>query len=167
MFRSTTLALLFLLVSAPVLADEKEIAGSDNGDVEIPASVNIYSHFFRDALKGADVVAYHSLEPGQKAVKGSPDITYDWAYVTWRFATEENRDLFAADPEKYIPAYGGHCAYAMSRGFEAPPRPDSWTIIDSKLYLNNNQKSFEIWERDTEGNIDKANQNWVEINSGD
>ena len=167
MFRSTTLAIFLLSVSSLALADNNEINESMHDAVEIPASVNIYSHFFRDALKGADVVAYHSLQSGDKAVKGSPDITYEWAYVTWRFASEENRELFAADPEKYIPAYGGHCAYAMSRGFEAPPRPDSWTIIDGRLYLNNNQKSFEIWERDTEGNIDKADLNWVEINSGE
>lgn len=44
---------------------------------------------------------------------------------------------------------------------------DSGTIIDGKLYLNNNQKSFEIWERDTERNINKADQYWVEIISED
>ncbi|WP_066959527.1 YHS domain-containing (seleno)protein [Microbulbifer sp. Q7] len=165
MFRSTTLAIFLLFASSLALADNNEIAESLHDAVEIPASINIYSHFFRDALKGADVVAYFSLAPGEKAVKGSPDITYEWGEVTWRFASEENRKLFAAHPEKYIPAYGGHCSYAMARGFEAPPRPDSWVIIDGRLYLNNNKKSFEIWERDVEVNIGKADENWIAINS--
>lgn len=171
MFQRTALAVLFLFSSLFVLADDTQVAIESTTETlvvastAVPADKNIYSHFFRDALKGADVVAYYSLKPGDKSVKGSSDIIYDWADVTWRFASEENRDLFVASPEKYVPAYGGHCSFAMSKGFEAPPRPDSWIIIEGKLYLNNNDKSFELWERDAKGNIDKADHHWVEINA--
>ncbi|MCA0900280.1 MULTISPECIES: YHS domain-containing (seleno)protein [Microbulbifer] len=167
MLLRTALAALLGFISTFALAEDSQPQASPVQSAAISADKNVYSHFFRDALKGADVVAYYSLKPGEKAVKGSASITYDWGDVTWRFATRENRNLFAADPAKYVPAYGGHCAYAMSKGFEAPPRPDSWVIIDGKLYLNNNAKSFEIWERDTGGNISKANENWVEINSAE
>ncbi|GMG86187.1 YHS domain-containing (seleno)protein [Biformimicrobium ophioploci] len=167
MFQRTAIAVLLLIACQSTLANDANAVTDSGETVAIPADANVYSHLFRDALKGADVVAYYSLKPGEKSVKGSSKITYDWADVTWRFASEENRDLFAADPEKFVPAYGGHCAYAMSRGFEAPPRPDSWKIVDDRLYLNNNDKSLEIWERDMVGNIEEADQNWVEMNSAD
>lgn len=153
-------------ISAPAITETTTL-NTDSQQAEalsaIPADTNIYSHFFRGAVKGADVVAYYSLAAGEKSVKGSSKITHEWGGTKWRFSTEENRDLFAANPEKYVPAYGGHCAFAMSKGFEASPRPNSWKIIDGKLYLNNNEKSFEIWDRDPAGNVIKANQNWIEI----
>ncbi len=123
----------------------------------------IYSHPHRDAIKGADVVAYYELEPGAKAVKGLKEITYEYGGATWRFATEENRQKFIEDPEKYIPAYGGYCAFAVAKGFLAPPRPNSWAIIDGKLYLNNNGTSHRIWEKSLEKHLARGDSNWPRV----
>ncbi|GAB2190791.1 YHS domain-containing (seleno)protein [Sessilibacter sp. MAH1] len=122
-----------------------------------------YSHKTRGALKGADVVAYYDLQPGDPAIIGTDDITYDWGGVTWHFANEVNRNKFILEPEKYVPQYGGYCAFAVAKGFTAPPRPDSWTIVDGKLYLNNNPTSDKIWQRDRGESIQKGDANWVEI----
>ena len=60
-----------------------------------------------NAIDGYDPVAWHLLgEP----VEGSKDLTHEWMGATWRFASAEHRDLFAADPERYAPVYGGYCA---------------------------------------------------------
>jgi YHS domain-containing protein len=61
--------------------------------------------FFGVAIKGYDAVAYHT--EGQ-ALKGNKSFPYVWNDAKWYFANSENRDLFAADPERYAPQYGGY-----------------------------------------------------------
>ena len=56
------------------------------------------------AIKGYDPVAYFTQS---RAVKGSRDHTYQWHESTWYFSSATHRDLFAADPERYAPQYGG------------------------------------------------------------
>jgi hypothetical protein len=38
-----------------------------------------------------------------KATEGSKDIVLDRLGATWRFASEENREIFFADSDSYIP----------------------------------------------------------------
>ena len=52
------------------------------------------------AIKGTDPVAY--FRKG-KPVRGSNEFTYQWMNATWKFASAQNRDLFASNPEKYAP----------------------------------------------------------------
>ena len=56
------------------------------------------------AIKGYDPVAYFTEN---RAVKGKNEITYDWNEARWHFSKAENRDLFAANPQKYSPHHGG------------------------------------------------------------
>ena len=72
------------------------------------------------AINGTDPVAYFTMS---KPVQGSADQAFNWNGVTWHFASDENRQMFERDPEKYVPQYGGHCAYAMSKGYIAPRCP--------------------------------------------
>ncbi|GAB4388094.1 MAG: hypothetical protein Kow0025_05280 [Thermodesulfovibrionales bacterium] len=57
------------------------------------------------AIKGYDTVAYFL---DGMPVKGSAEYEYAWKGAKWRFASAEHRDLFASDPEKYAPQYGGY-----------------------------------------------------------
>ena len=57
------------------------------------------------AIKGFDTVAYF-LE--NRARKGSKEFEYIWQGVRWRFASAAHRELFVANPDKYMPQYGGH-----------------------------------------------------------
>ena len=59
------------------------------------------------AIKGYDAVAYFVAG---KATKGSESFTYRWHNLTWHFQSGNNRDLFAAKPEKFAPQYDGYCA---------------------------------------------------------
>lgn len=127
------------------------------------ADPDIYAHETKGAIRGADVVAYWSLEPGAKAVRGKKEITHEYMGATWRFSTEENRDLFAADPEKYLPEYGGYCAFAVSHGFTKPVDPDYWHIVDGKLYLNFNFFADRKWRKDRDNAIIRADKNWPTV----
>ena len=59
------------------------------------------------AINGTDPVAYFSMS---KPVQGSADHALNWNGVTLHFASDENRQMFEGDPEKYAPQYGGQCS---------------------------------------------------------
>lgn len=123
----------------------------------------IYSHKKSGAVKGADVVAYFSLEQGQPAVKGLDSITHEYMGATWKFSSEENRAKFVANPEKYAPQYGGYCAFAVSHNFTKPINPDAWRVVDDKLYLNLSKGVRKKWLKDVPGNISRADSNWPNV----
>jgi YHS domain-containing protein len=109
------------------------------------------------AIDGTDAVAYFTEGA---PITGDEAITFDYMGATWRFASEENRDMFVADPTAYAPQYGGYCAFAVSKGATAPTAPDAWTIVDGKLYLNFSISVRERWRQDIPGNIAAADANW-------
>ncbi|MCF4098900.1 YHS domain-containing (seleno)protein [Maritalea mediterranea] len=118
----------------------------------------IYTGLVPDtAVGGYDSVTYFT--EGQ-AIKGSPDITLDYGGAIWRFASVENRDMYAADPERYAPQYGGHCAYAAAKGYLAKGDPEVWHIENGKLYLNFDQNVQKLWFADIPGFIKQADANW-------
>lgn len=127
------------------------------------ADPDIYSHKKHGAIRGADPVAYFSLEPGDKAVRGSKDIFYDYKGARWHFSTEANKNLFESNPEKYAPQYGGYCAFAASHGFTKSIDPDYWHIVDDKLYLNYNFFADRKWLKDRDAAIVRADNNWPEL----
>ncbi len=116
--------------------------------------------FLDVAVKGTDVVAYFTQG---KAVRGSREHVAEWNGATWRFSSAEHRELFAGDPEKYAPQYGGYCAYAVSQGATAPIDPEAWKIVDGRLYLNLDQDIQTVWERDIPGYVAQADENWPKL----
>jgi hypothetical protein len=60
---------------------------------------------FGVAIDGYDTVAYHTEG---LAVKGRHEFSHNWNDAKWYFASADNRDLFAADPERFAPQYGGY-----------------------------------------------------------
>src|SRR5437764_481032 len=79
------------------------------------------------AIRGYDPVAY--FQQGGP-VKGSPALRQEWMGATWLFSSAANRDVFATNPDKYAPRYGGYCAYAVSEGDTASIDPEAWRIVD-------------------------------------
>ncbi len=118
------------------------------------------SFFGGVAIEGTDPVAYFTEG---RPVAGSKEHVFEWRGATWRFASAAHRDLFAADPEKYAPRYGGYCAWAVSQGYTAGIDPEAWTIHEGKLYLNYDLKVQARWSADIPGNIAKADANWPEL----
>jgi len=109
------------------------------------------------AIGGYDPVAYFALK---KPVRGKSSLTEDYAGVKWRFSSEENRKLFAANPEKYAPQYGGYCAYAVSQGYTAKSDPTAWTIEGDRLFLNYNKQVRQLWSAGKAKYIKDADKNW-------
>jgi YHS domain-containing protein len=109
------------------------------------------------AIKGYDPVAYFTMD---KPVKGNNNFEYEWKGVKWRFSKENHKKLFIDDPEKYAPRYGGYCAYGVAVDALFDIKPDAWSIVDGKLYLNKNLDVRDTWKKDIPGNIKKADMNW-------
>lgn len=112
------------------------------------------------AVQGYDVMAYWNQG---KALKGDANITLDYKNATWHFASEANRDAFAANPEKYAPQYGGYCAYAAGKGYLANVDVNAWTIYNEKLYLNYSKSVRALWSLDKAGYIASGDANWPKI----
>ena len=112
------------------------------------------------AVNGYDVVAYAVTGA---ATKGSAQFQHAWKDAVWHFASAENRDRFAKDPDKYAPQFGGYCAWAVSRGYTADIDPEAWKIVDGRLYLNYSKSVQRRWEQDIPGNIAKAKGNWPAV----
>lgn len=110
------------------------------------------------AIKGYDPVAYFT---DRKAVRGMPDIEYEWDEYRYRFSRAEHRELFKADPVRYAPQFGNFCAMALTRGELDEANPESWLISDGKLYVFGKSAPLgpALFQQDLAGNIAKANQN--------
>jgi hypothetical protein len=106
---------------------------------------------------GYDVVAYFE---GGRPTPGSPSITHAWRGATWRFASDANRDKFVADPERFAPAYGGHCSWAAAQSYLAKGDPLNWRIVDGRLFLNYDDTIQKRWEQDIRGFVGRADANW-------
>lgn len=109
---------------------------------------------------GYDVVAYQSANA---AIPGDPAIEASHEGVRYRFASARNRAAFQADPQKYLPRYGGYCAWAVSQGYTAKGDPEAWTVVDGRLYLNYSQSVRAQWSRNIAGNVAKADANWPAV----
>jgi hypothetical protein len=109
------------------------------------------------ALRGYDPVAYFT---DGKPVRGLLDFTAMHEGATYRFASAAHRDRFVADPARYVPQYGGYCAFAMSVDRIADADPERWVIVEDKLYVNKNWIAHGLWSIGTAGRIRSADGNW-------
>jgi YHS domain-containing protein len=112
------------------------------------------------AIRGYDPVAYFTEA---RPLKGSDRFIYAWKGATWRFSSAENRDRFAAAPEKYAPQYGGYCAYGVAQNYAVNIDPQAWSIVEGRLYLNYSRSVRETWSKDIPGHVRKADANWPAV----
>ncbi|WP_269518176.1 YHS domain-containing (seleno)protein [Alteromonas sp. BMJM2] len=122
----------------------------------------IYTGLFSsEAVGGYDTVAYFSLDKGDAPVKGKSDWVTEYKGANWYFSSKTNLEKFRADPERYVPQYGGYCAWAVSAMNDfAPGDAKYWAIVDGKLYLNYNKKVKNDWDADRALHISQADLNW-------
>ena len=110
--------------------------------------------------RGYDLTTFFSSEKPAHGT-GHHVATYDG--VDYLFTGNENKKLFEANPQKYLPAFGGFCAFGASVGKKFVADPDVYDIVDGKLYFNLDTKIRSIWAKDISGNIQKAQTNWKTI----
>ena len=109
------------------------------------------------AIQGYDPVAFFS---DGKPVKGRPEFPARHSGALYYFASKEHRDLFKADPSKYEPAFGGFCAYGVSRNKLVEIDVDAFQIADGRLLLQYSQGVRADFNKDLPGNLAKAKTNW-------
>lgn len=113
---------------------------------------------------GYDVVAYFD---GQ-ALEGDKAFTTSHDEVKYKFASQQNLDKFKANPEKYVPLYGGYCAYAVATsGKKVSVNPKTFEIRDGQLLLFYNAgrtNTLELWKNESPEELKpKADKNWEKI----
>ena len=107
------------------------------------------------ALRGDDVVA---LATGLKVKPGYAKHTVERDGVAYYFASERTMQQFQANPERYMPQFGGFCAYGVGKKLDAAPRYAD--IVDGKLYVFLNEGAFGKYQADKAGTLAKAEANW-------
>jgi YHS domain-containing protein len=130
-------------------------ASAGEANKGVYGEVAVKSGFSGDvAIRGYDPVAYFS---DGKAVQGSEAYSYKWLGATWWFASEAHRRRFVADPISYAPQYGGACAEGIADYGRVivDTDPESWRIIDGKLYLSSGARF-----QDRTLDVAAAERNW-------
>lgn len=152
--------MVLFLVGFPIFLSSVCLGGSGT-------HVNLDSDGF--ALHGYDPVAYienHQAVEGLKSGSGQIVSTIDG--VKWAFSTTANQQKFLTQPQKYTPAYGGYCAWAMVDGDEVDVDPKSFKLIDGKVYLFYNGflgDTLSKWNKksDDSGQRAKADASWKNL----
>lgn len=114
----------------------------------------------RVAIKGYDAVAYFTLG---RAVEGKPEFDHLWRGARWRFANARHRDLFAENPNRFAPQYGGYCALGVALGKSFDVDPKAWTIVDGKLFLNHDIDVREEFRNQIAVHVGKADALWSSL----
>ena len=112
------------------------------------------------AARGYDVVAYHN--DGQ-AVAGDPAHSHTWQDAEWLFSTAENRDAFAAEPERFAPSNGGYCTFGVVLKKKLDVDPEIFLVENESLYLFLNPEVQERFLDDKAGNLELVTAHWPEI----
>lgn len=113
---------------------------------------------------GYDVVAYFQDE----AIEGDKTFTVTYGGVDYKFANQVNLETFKENPNKYIPKYGGYCAYAVAvKGNKVSINPETFEIRDGELYLFYNSgrtNTLELWKNESPDDLRaKADENWQKL----
>src|SRR5579885_33687 len=138
------LSLLFLVagLALPALAQTKTLLNLDKTGV---------------AIQGYDPVAFFT---DGRPVKGRPELPAQHDGAIYYFASKEHRDLFKKDPAKYEPVFGGYCAYGVSRNKLVEIDVAAFQIVDGRLLLQYSRGVRNDFNKDTKGNLTKAEANW-------
>ncbi|TVZ56318.1 YHS domain-containing protein [Lutibacter sp. Hel_I_33_5] len=115
--------------------------------------------------EGYDLVSYF-IEKSPIEGKKKHQTTFDGA--KFKFSSEENLETFKKNPKKYIPQYGGYCAYAVAaKKTKMYIDAEEYDIRDGKLYLFYSSwissKLTDWKEGDTKNLQGKGDVNWEEI----
>jgi YHS domain-containing protein len=141
---------LALVINSTVFAQDKMANNIDNSNI---------------ALQGYSPVSYLDLglaQLGNKAFKSEHN------KVIYYFTSAEQKATFDKSPEKYLPQYGGYCAFGCYAGAKFRVDPNKFIVEDGKyyLYLNNvelDAKQLWLAENDHAKLKSVADTNWEKL----
>jgi len=127
--------------------------------LSVNATAGEYTHS-APAVQGYDVVSYQT---GKRPVRGNGNFIASHKGATYLFSSQANVEKFEANPNKFVPAYGGYCAFGASVGKKFIGDPEVWRIVDGTLYLNLDTGIQSEWLKDVPGRIKTADSMWKKI----
>lgn len=121
-------------------------------------------------LEGYDVVSYFQPNPPKK---GNSQFQAKVGNITYWFANEENKKAFLKEPQKYEPAFGGWCAYAVADSkSKVEVDPKSFVIQDGRLLVFYNgffgdtrKKWTTTKDKSANSFLKDADSNWPDLKS--
>jgi hypothetical protein len=111
-------------------------------------------------LKGYDPVAYITRH---QALKGNPAIQTKFGGAIYHFVSLADKVAFGKNPSRYVPQYGGFCAYHLSKGTLVDSDPSVFFIYKSKLYVCSAPDGVEKFRSNIDENVRKADENWIPL----
>lgn len=142
-------ALTALLINGPAFAADEFNVSTGITSAGVPLGVH-----------GVDPVALSTLGA---VAEGTAVHTVVEDGVAYYFATQSSADMFSKDPEKYLPQFGGFCAYAVAFGKKFDGDPQFADIVDGNLYLFVNGDVFAKYKEDPQRYIRDAKKTWPKI----
>ncbi|GHE66461.1 MULTISPECIES: YHS domain-containing (seleno)protein [Roseivirga] len=144
------LALALTFLSQVALAQDKQAYNIDNSNI---------------ALQGYSPVSYLDLGLAQRGLK---EYKSEHDKVVYYFTSAEQKQKFDRNPEKYLPQYGGYCAFGVYAGAKFRPDPNKFIVKDGKYFLflyNLELDAQQLWlkENNHAGLMKKADDNWAKL----
>lgn len=144
------IVLVAFTVATSVSAQDKMANNIDNSNI---------------ALAGYSPVSYLDLGLAQR---GNKEYKSEYKKVVYYFTSVEQKATFDKNPSKYLPQYGGFCAFGTYAGAKFRVDPTKFIVNDGKyyLYLNNVElDAKQLWL--AENNHSKlksvADTNWKKL----
>jgi YHS domain-containing protein len=112
------------------------------------------------ALDGYDATSYFTGKP----IEGKKQFAISHQMIVYWFANQANLETFKANPNKYVPDYGGWCSYAIgAKGEKVEPDPKNFKLVNGKInlfYKDFFSNTRDDWNKDETNLKKKADQNW-------
>ncbi|GGG04452.1 hypothetical protein GCM10011344_01050 [Dokdonia pacifica] len=146
----STLTLVALFIATSLFAQDKMANNVDNSNI---------------ALQGYSPVSYLDLGLAQK---GNKAYKSEHKKVVYYFTSAEQKATFDKNPSKYLPQYGGFCAFGTYAGAKFRVDPNKFIVKDGKyyLYLNNVElDAKQLWlAENNHGKLKSvADKNWSKL----
>lgn len=145
--RAATLALL------AVLATALPIAAATTEHIVVDRNSGL-------AIHGFDPVAYFT---NRAPLLGKGEFEHRHATVVWRFRNAGNLGAFVADPDIYMPRFGGYDPVAVARGLAVAGDPRIWVIAEQRLYLFHSPENRASFAANPEAALAAADESWPTV----
>ena len=96
-------------------------------------------------------------------VDGNAVIWKGYSPVAYFTRHQADKVAFSKNPSRYVPHYGGFCAYHLSKGELKDSVPAAFFIYKGTLYVCSAADSAKEFRSNIDENIRKADDNWVPL----
>ncbi len=159
---TASLAVLLALGAAVPFASSTEPAPA-----EAPAS-RAYLHSFNLPGHGVAIEGYSPVSYFEgRAERGNPLFAVEHDGVTYHLASARQVATFRENPAKFVPAFGGWCAFGMAVQDKFPVDPSCFAIVGGEIFLflrNGGVDALELWKKgDEPALLAKARAHWKKV----